>query len=70
MANLGKPHWQAIKRLFRYIQGTKDYYMQFIKTKNLQPLIGYSDGDWGGKHPNTRKSTSRFCFILSGGAIS
>jgi len=69
MANPGKLHWKAIKRIFRYIHGPSNYYIQYTKTTNPKSLLGYSDADWGG-HLDTRRSTLGFNFILNGGAIN
>jgi hypothetical protein len=68
-AHPDKSHWQASKRIFRYIQGTLYSYIQYSKTIHPKSRIGYSDAYWG-RHLDTRRSTSCFCFILSGGAIS
>lgn len=48
-------HWQAVKRILRYLKGTKDIKLQFLKEEN-QAIIGYSDVDWTGD-PKDRKST-------------
>ena len=65
-SNYGKEHWQAVKRIFRYLQATK--YMQLIFTSSPE-LVGYTDADWGGNLDN-RRSTGGFVFIFAGGAIS
>ena len=68
---LSKPgvgHWQAAKRVMRYLQGTKDYLLTFKRSDHLE-VIGYSDSDYGG-YPNDHKSTSGYVFMLAGGAIS
>ena len=58
-------HWVAVKRIFRYLVGTKDYTLQY-GTSNSSG--GYSDADWGSGHD--RKSVGGFVFLLNGGAIS
>ena len=60
-------HWNAIKRILRYLRGTHDY-MLFYQGSDLR-LRGYSDADWA-NDPNDRKSTSGFVFMFGGGAIS
>jgi len=52
----------------RYLQGTKDYMLMYRRTDNLE-VIGYSDSDFAGCI-NSRKSTSRYIFLMTGGAIS
>ena len=61
-------HWIAVKRVLRYIAGTRDHGILFRGNKDLD-LIGYSDSDWAGCR-ESRKSTSGFVFMLAGGAIS
>jgi len=53
MTNYGKQHWTAVKRIFRYLNSTKEYYLKLSGTH----LIGYSDSDWAGDKDD-RKSTS------------
>ena len=68
LSNLGLDHWKAVKKVFRYLQGTKDHMLTFKKSDQLQ-VIGYSDFDFAGC-PIDRKSTSGFIFMMGGGAIS
>jgi len=39
-------HWQAAKRLLRYLKGTLDYRLIYKKTGKM--LKGYVDSDWDG----------------------
>nr|GFC80005.1 ribonuclease H-like domain-containing protein [Tanacetum cinerariifolium] len=56
MHDLRKPHFSALKRILRYVQGTFDYGLQlFSSTTNS--LIAYLDVDCVGC-PTTRRSTS------------
>ena len=41
-------HYQGIKGILRYIQGTLNYGLMFSADGNSPELIGYSDADWGG----------------------
>ena len=52
----------------RYLQGIKDYMLMFRQTDNLN-LVGYSDADFDGC-VDSRKSTSRYIFIMVGGVVS
>jgi len=61
-------HWQAIKRIMRYLKGTIDLKLTFTKNSNPD-VIGYSDADWA-NDPTDRKSISGCIFISSGAAIS
>ena len=58
----------AVKRIFRYIFGTKTLGIKF-KQSDVFNLTGYSDSDWAGDVKD-RKSTSGFVFMLGGGPIS
>ncbi|KAK9680706.1 Reverse transcriptase (RNA-dependent DNA polymerase) [Popillia japonica] len=42
-SNHGKAHWQAVKRIFRYLKGTVNLKLRYDSNKEL---IGYSDADW------------------------
>ena len=64
----GLDHWKAAKKVMRYLQGTKDYKLTYRHTDQLK-MIGYSDLDFA-KCVDTRKSTSGYIFLISGGAIS
>ncbi|RVW95242.1 Retrovirus-related Pol polyprotein from transposon TNT 1-94 [Vitis vinifera] len=54
-SNPGIDHWKAVKKVLRYLQGTKDYMLTYRRTNNLE-IIGYSDSDYAG-YKDTRKST-------------
>ena len=61
-------HLQALRRILRYIQGTKDKGLQLLKNQKLT-LTAYSDADWAGC-PTTRRSTSGFCVFLGDNFLS
>ncbi len=60
-------NWIAVKRVFRYINGTKDFGILYNGNKSLR-TTGYADADWGGCRL-TRKSTSGNIFLVAGGAV-
>ncbi|XP_059310006.1 secreted RxLR effector protein 161-like [Lycium ferocissimum] len=66
--NPGLAHWQAVKRIMRYLKGIADYALCYQGNKDLR-LVGYNDADHGGDL-DERKSTSGYVFLLSDGAIS
>ncbi|RVW92102.1 Retrovirus-related Pol polyprotein from transposon TNT 1-94 [Vitis vinifera] len=68
LSNPGHDHWVAAKKVMRYLQRTKDFMLVYRKVDNLE-VVGYSDSDFGGCSDD-RKSTSRYIFMLAGGAIS
>ncbi|XP_031288187.1 uncharacterized protein LOC116146890 [Pistacia vera] len=55
-------HWQACKRILRYVQGTIHHGLTFTKSDTLQ-LEGYADADWAG-NVSDRKSTTGYCIFL------
>jgi len=61
-------HFQAAKRILRYVKGTIDYGIRFSQVKSFN-LLGYSDSDWAGCADDMR-NTSGYCFTLSSGMFS
>ncbi|KAG2759912.1 Retrovirus-related Pol polyprotein from transposon TNT 1-94 [Phytophthora cactorum] len=61
-------HWQAHKRVFRYIKGTRTHGIE-IQAASEDGLQGYSDADWAGD-VETRRSTSGYAFMMNSGCIS
>lgn len=60
-------HIVKAKRVLRYLAGTTD--LGLVYTKSNEPVIGYSDADWGGD-PTDRCSFTGYVFTLSNAAIS
>jgi len=68
MRSPGTKNWQAMKRLFRYLSGTRHLGLFYPKGGSLPPdLHAFSDSDWAGCY-DTR--TSGFCFMLGNSCIS
>ena len=61
-------HWQALKRVFRYLAGIRNKGIVYRGATN-PALCGYTDADWAGDQDSAR-STSGYVFTLNGGAIS
>ena len=62
----GMPHWEAVKRIFRYLKGTRELWLAYGgKDKELK---GYADAD--GSMAEDRKAISGYAFIINGGAVS
>ncbi|GBP22474.1 Retrovirus-related Pol polyprotein from transposon TNT 1-94 [Eumeta japonica] len=61
-------HWNAVKRIFRYLQGTKDLKLTYTKDGD-ENITGYCDADWASDVCD-RKSCTGYTFLLQGGAIS
>jgi hypothetical protein len=66
--NPRKEHWEGVKRILRYIKGTRSHGLVFTRGRSLE-LKGYTDSDWGGC-PDTGRSTGGYVFLLGGAAIS
>jgi hypothetical protein len=64
--NPGPAHWEAVKRVFRYLQGTKDWRLTYGAGK--RGLEGYSDAD--GMSQEHRRAISGYAFLIDGGAVS
>lgn len=61
-SNSGMDHWKALKKVLRYLQGTKDYMLTYRRSHQLE-VISCSDVD-------SRKSTFGYLFQLVIGAVS
>nr|KYP46081.1 Retrovirus-related Pol polyprotein from transposon TNT 1-94 [Cajanus cajan] len=61
-------HWQAAKRILRYIKGTLTEGIFYDKDIDVN-LVGYTDSDWAGDI-ETRKSTPGYAFNLGSGTVS
>ncbi|CAK9816243.1 Copia protein [Anthophora plagiata] len=59
-----KELWQELKRVLRYLKGSKDIKLTYTRGQYNNLLIGYADSDWGGSDTNDRKSTSGYLFQL------
>jgi hypothetical protein len=67
-SNPGIEHWKMVKKVLRYVQGTKDLMLTYRRSDSLE-IKGYSDADYAGDK-DERKSTTGYMFTLAGGAIS
>nr|GEX53183.1 ribonuclease H-like domain-containing protein [Tanacetum cinerariifolium] len=62
------PHFSALKRILRYVQGTLDYGLQLFSS-TTDSLIAYSDAGWAGCS-TTRRSTLGYCVFLGNNLLS
>ncbi|GJU58411.1 gag-pol polyprotein [Tanacetum coccineum] len=67
MAEPGREHWEAVKRILRYIKGTSDVALCFGESNLI--VKGYVDSDYAGDLDGS-KSTTGYVFTLSGGTVS
>ena len=63
-----KEHWLALKRILRYLKGTENHGLMYVRDEKEQ-CVGYCDADWAGDKSD-RKSTSGYVFIMSGAPVS
>jgi hypothetical protein len=58
-----EPHFSALKRIMRYVQGTLDYGLQLFLSSTTSLVANYN-ADWAGC-PTTRRSTYGSVFFLA-----
>jgi hypothetical protein len=68
MANPGKQHWNTVKWIFRYLKGTTDYGITFVRQKSDLSVVGYVDTDYA-EDLDDKRSTTGYVFALTGGPI-
>uniref|UniRef100_A0ABD2XH93 CCHC-type domain-containing protein n=1 Tax=Trichogramma kaykai TaxID=54128 RepID=A0ABD2XH93_9HYME len=62
-------HWTAVKRIFRYIKGTRSFGILFRRSNEPLAPVGFSDADYAAD-VDTRRSTGGYLFMLSDGCIT
>ena len=67
MENPGRVHWEAVKRVFRYLKGTQDWKLVYGGGEN-QGLEGFADAD--GAMQEHRRAISGYVILIDGGAVS
>ncbi|XP_071686855.1 uncharacterized mitochondrial protein AtMg00810-like [Rutidosis leptorrhynchoides] len=61
-------HFQAVKRILRYVKGTITYGLSFLHSTK-PTFLGYSDADWA-RCIETRRSTYGYSIFLGGNLVS
>src|SRR6202522_3641353 len=59
-------HWEAVKRIFRYLLGTKK--LELTYGGEQRGSTGYADAD--GSSQDHRRAISGYVFMIDGGAVS
>lgn len=63
-------HWNALKRVLRYLKGTKTLGISLGgRCSAPEGLVGYTDADWA-SDSDDRKSVGAYCFMLNHSPIS
>jgi hypothetical protein len=68
MHNPGRPHWNAVKHIFRYLVGIQDYGIKFGPNEPSGP-VSFTESD-NAVCLDTRKLTSGYFFRFGTGGIS
>ncbi|CAM8940369.1 unnamed protein product [Rhodiola kirilowii] len=66
-SNPSNLHWEAIRRVLKYLKGTMNYGLVYAGFPSV--LVGYIDASWI-TNLEDHSSTSGWVFLLGGGAIS
>ncbi|KAL5573328.1 hypothetical protein UlMin_022925 [Ulmus minor] len=61
-------HWQGVKRIMRYLKGSKDLGLHIKYCENLS-LQGFSDADYANSRYD-RRSTAGYCVFLGDTLVS
>lgn len=61
--------WTGLKRIVRYLKGSKDYKLTLNHKEKKDQLIGYADADWA-ENRESRKSNSGYIFQYLNATIS
>jgi len=66
LENPGRDHWEAVKRIFRYLKGTRE--LSLVYGGRKEDLQGWVDAD--GASQEHRRAISGYVFMVDGGAVS
>jgi transposase InsO family protein len=60
--NPGMQHWNAVKRIMRYLKGTTDYTMTLGGDDSMR-LHTYTDADWAQDRDDRRSTSGYVCYL-------
>ena len=66
LENPGRDHWEAVKRIFKYLKGTRN--VSLVYGGKDEDLQGWTDAD--GASQEHRRAISGYIFMVDGGAVS
>ncbi|KAG5888931.1 hypothetical protein JTB14_006299 [Gonioctena quinquepunctata] len=69
--NYSSQHWTAVKKILRYLQGTKSFGIIYGRCEEFNgiDLCGYTDADYAGD-VTTRKSRTGYVFMINGSPVT
>ena len=63
-------HWNAVQRIFRYLNGTKHHGIHYDGNEaSHNEIIGFVDANWGADQSLECKSTSGYVYFVFGGPV-
>ena len=68
LSDPGQSHWKEVKKVLRYLHGTKDLMLTYWRTDILE-VVGFNDSDYAG-YVDDKNSTYGYIFMMTEGAIS
>lgn len=69
LENPTKENISIVKRTLRYLKGTHEKCITYVKGSNTKKLVAFSDADFG-NDKETRKSTSGYVVCFNGGPVA
>lgn len=64
-----REHWNAVKRIVKYLAGTSNYEIKYDRQYSSLPLIGYADSDFA-SDLQTRRSTCGYVFKMCNAPVT
>jgi hypothetical protein len=68
LANPGPIHWEATKKVLRYLRGTVSMGLKYQRTGSIDPYV-FCDANWA-SCPDTCRSSTGYVFLMCDGAVS
>ncbi|CAD7087458.1 unnamed protein product [Hermetia illucens] len=69
LSNHNESHWQAVKRIYRFLVGTTEFGIMYKSGGSNSKLQGFSNSDFA-SDTETRRSTTGYAFCLSNGIVT
>lgn len=69
LSSYDSSHWEAVKRIIRYLKGTVNVGIKYENGGSALKLSGYSDADFA-SDVGTCRSTTGYVFTLAGGPVT